>query len=94
MQLNDDTPDARMAKYRALLASDAWPEPADALLPFPYGKMGLGEDTELPEAELLDMVADAQRYGIDIQLRFPHLYQRVQSNPALRDAFLETMEMM
>ncbi len=81
-----------LALVRAALASapaDDWPKTADALL-------ALTEDEEPTEddADLLELMSHAFQQGQDLQQAFPHVYQRLQRNPALREAFLEILEMM
>ena len=80
-----------LAQLRVAFASDptVWPETADALIALP-------EDAELGENDhdLLELVAHAFQRNEDMQREFPHFYQRLLRNPALREALLEILEMM
>ncbi len=81
-----------LALVRAALAdapADDWPKTADALLALTEA----GEPTER-DADLLELMSHAFQRGEDLQQAFPHFYQRLQRNPALREAFLEILDMM
>ncbi len=53
-----------------------------------------GEPLSEGDADLLELATTAIQRGDDLQRAFPRFYQRLQRNPALREAFLEILEMM
>jgi hypothetical protein len=48
----------------------------------------------IKENEVLSLIVDEALKGVDIESQYPDFYGRLLKNAALRDAFLDTLEMM
>lgn len=82
----------KLAFYRSQLGVDTWPNKADELLSLGTGQ---GPQQEITEAdyEMLSLVINDALHGIDIEKKYPAFYKRLTEEAALRDAFLEIMDM-
>ncbi|HNB51142.1 MAG TPA: hypothetical protein PK530_04335, partial [Anaerolineales bacterium] len=70
-----------------------WTEKAEALLTQLMSQSLARELTEA-EQDMLSLVVNDALHGIDIQKQYPAFYQKLTVDGALRDAFLEIMEMV
>lgn len=83
----------KITNFRAHLEkTGARPERADELLRKVTGKTQSQELTEADQ-EMLTLVINDTLRGVDIQKQYPAFYQRLTEDAALRDAFLDILEM-
>lgn len=83
----------KIAALRARLQQDAsgqWPEKVDKLL---KRVLDPGSVISSESETMLSVVANDALKGIDIQKHYPAFYQQLLENAALREAFLDIMEM-
>ncbi len=85
--------DETISQLRARLeAASEWPATANPLLDLVGSPVPAMDISEVDE-EMLSLVVDDALKGVDIQKQYPQYFQRLLKEPALRDAFLEVMDL-
>jgi hypothetical protein len=74
--------------------TEGWPETTKALLANRAQWDQESEPGSEDDFELLSLIVDEAAQGVDIARRFPAFRARMMGNADLREAFLETLELL